>query len=715
MRIIIILCTLILCFTQLHSQSAPCGQVFNDNFDSDGALPVEWTEYNTSGQVSISGSRLQFDYTDAIPSAYRNFIAVDENYTYTFEVESTRNWVKAKMHLVSSSGKYLTSLVFGNNEQKNIQYATGLDLFGNPDNYSDNLITGNYDKNVSYKVTLMVDFTDRTIDFYLNDVLKADKIPFIGNAEDFAKIDIKQLEMYSGEGCFFFDNLLVSKGTVNRIDLSSKISTAQSILEEASIGTDYGQYSQANADALEDEINAATSVYEDCSATQVEVDLANNNLTSAIKAFQDAMISDPVLIIYSEYNFSGSMLELECGHYNGTLGDFNDETVSFTLDKGYMVTFAQNINGTGMSKVYIASEENLQINLPEYLQKSVSFIRVGPWRDAKRKGIGAKGADVIEALNCDWYCNWSNNGESSGELEFVPNQWGGGTLNGALGLGQRMDITHHMAFNEPDNDDQSNMTVDKAIEKYELLLASGLRLGSPANTDGAKGASWRNEFMTKAEAAGYRVDYMVVHYYKKSTPVGLYNWLKAIYNKWKRPIWIKEFNYGAPWVNNAPVTNQAASDGLNGYINMLDTCSFVERYAVFTWQPDNPVYSLMSVRTPVALSTSGIMYKNHVSPVAYIQEDYEQGPQVGTAIERNNKEQLTIYPNPVVNGTIYINYADKELNEQCTLSIYDLQGNEVMTYINAPQKVNIEKLSKGIYFFKIGSGNSVSVKKIIIK
>ena len=275
-----------------------------------------------------------------------------------------------------------------------------------------------------------------------------------------------------------------------------------------------------------------------------------------------------------------------------------------------------------------------------------------------------------------------------------------------------MDITHHMAFNEPDNDDQSNMAVDKAIEKYELLLASGLRLGSPANTDGAKGATWRNEFMEKAVEKGLRVDYIVVHYYKKSTPAVFYNWLKAIHDKWQRPIWIKEFNYGAPWVSNKPADIQDASDGLESYLKMMDETSFVERYSVYTWQPDSERFSFFTVRRPIELSISGIMYRDYVSPVAYTQEVYEQG--VNLAVTSFDTSNVGIYPNPVTNQLLTINYTDPSLFTNAVIKIYNVLGKEVLKKTNASNQMDVSGLSDGIYLVQIIAGDVQVTKKIII-
>lgn len=695
------------------AQTDSCGSIINETFEESVNLPTEWIEYNTSNRVTIDNGRLKLDHTLDKPSAYRTFTPVTTDFSFAFDVESTRNYVNCYMSLLSSTGKYLGSLGFGLQGDKNIKYASSL-ANGIPSGYSGGLLSAAYASNTTYSISLKANFTEQTLDFYNNGVLMTSDIPFLETTDDVAKIDIQLTYMYANEGRFFFDNISLISADENRLNLMSIANVSEVLLSNAKVGENYGEYPQSAVDKFQVAVDKANVILTNCDATSIEIDNALAALQAAKVVFDNAKKDDPVLKMYSEYDFSGEEKEMYCGYYNGDLAAHDNWVVSFTLEKGYMATFAEDVNGTGVSKVYIASEENLEINLPENLQKKVSFIRVSPWKNVLKKGLGAKGDDVVAALNNAWYYNWGTTGEAIENAAFVPNQWGGGSVAKAISLGERMDLTHYMAFNEPDNNDQSNMTVDKAIEKYQDLLASGLRLGSPANTDGAKGAAWRDEFLTKAEAAGLRVDYIVVHYYKKSTPAGFYNWLKAIYDKWKRPIWIKEFNYGAPWVNNKPTKNQAASDGLESYINMLDDNDFIERYAVFTWQPDDAVYSLMSIRNPVTLSISGEMYRDHISPIAYTQEVYEQGANLGVGSEEISSKIL-VYPTIVSNGILNLKVPEAINKNNLELTFYNAMGQQVKKVAEIKPTINVESLPSGLYVVQIKSDVEMSSKRIIIQ
>ena len=70
------------------------------------------------------------------------------------------------------------------------------------------------------------------------------------------------------------------------------------------------------------------------------------------------------------------------------------------------------------------------------------------------------------------------------------------------------------------------MTKKTAAERYKTLLASALRLGTPGVTDGTNGRTWLDNFMDIVLEAGYRVDFIPVHYYKTMSAANFYAGLK---------------------------------------------------------------------------------------------------------------------------------------------------------------------------------------------
>ncbi|SDS58841.1 Por secretion system C-terminal sorting domain-containing protein [Polaribacter sp. KT25b] len=698
------------------AQTTSCETIVEDTFDTAGVLSEGWTEYSTSGSVTVVNDYLKFNLAQNTPSAYRTFASVSNNCSLSFDVQGSRNTMNFQMDLVSSDGKYIASIALGK-ATSDIKYATEMvDVI--PGTYIAGVIgTAKFAKNKNYSLSMYVDFDNQTVDFYNDGELTLENIPFLETTTDFTKVDTKLLYMYSNSGTVFLDNLTVIEANESRIALSNAVQSSQNLLSSASVGEKYSQYPQAAIDAFQLVVDNGNTILSDCDSAASIIDNALAELKEAQDVFSASQVNDPVLKVYNSYNFGGEEHEIYVGYYNGDLGLYDDWIASFTLDKGYMVTFAENINGTGFSKVYVASEEDLRINLTEDLYKKISFIRVGPWRDTLKKGSSGKSStnDVTLALNTSWFYDWGNGDTDIEGNEYVVMNWGGTpSLATMEKLGKQMNTTHHLAFNEPDGEKQANMSVDVAVARYATLQASGLRLGAPAVTDGTKGRAWLDEFMTKAKAAGYRIDFIPVHYYKIMTASNFKAWLKDFYDEYQVPIWVTEFNYGDIWAANEKTKTEAqVLTNIKAYCEMMDDADFIERYCIFTWQPsETSAQTVMSVRNPIVLNTVGEFYKNHESPVAYIQETYEQG--VALSLDKNViAPKFSVYPTVITNGVF--NWSVSEEINNIRLSIYNTSGQLVKEIEKPNLEINVSKLSGGLYFVKINSDLGSATKKIIIE
>jgi hypothetical protein len=81
-------------------------------------------------------------------------------------------------------------------------------------------------------------------------------------------------------------------------------------------------------------------------------------------------------------------------------------------------------------------------------------------------------------------------------------------------------------------------------------------------------------------------------------------------------------------------------------------------------------------------------------------------------IQENTISGLNIYPNPVVNGTFYV---DTEANATKSVSIFDVLGKEVAKTTISGNTVNVNNLGNGIYFVKITEEGKTATKKLFIK
>ena len=138
-----------------------------------------------------------------------------------------------------------------------------------------------------------------------------------------------------------------------------------------------------------------------------------------------------------------------------------------------------------------------------------------------------------------------------------------------------------LCLNEPERADQGNMTVERALAIWPKFMETGARLSSPAPSSDAKGMAWLERFMDEADKRKLRVDFIAVHWYRSADPGAFESWLKELHRKYRRPIWVTEFN---GW----KVSEREHERFLKGAVRSLERLPFVERYAYFTWKPGEP-------------------------------------------------------------------------------------------------------------------------------
>lgn len=158
--------------------------------------------------------------------------------------------------------------------------------------------------------------------------------------------------------------------------------------------------------------------------------------------------------------------------------------------------------------------------------------------------------------------------------------------------------------------------MDQAVQQWPEIMKSGLRVGSPAPANPE--SSWITNFLAKTDSMNLRVDFVAIHcYWGGQTPQQWYSRLKNIYNRVKRPLWITEWNNGANWTGEswpadvAQAQQKQLSD-IKGILTVLDTASFVERYAEYDWVEDKRALVLADTLTP-----AGKYYYANKSALAY--------------------------------------------------------------------------------------------------
>lgn len=221
------------------------------------------------------------------------------------------------------------------------------------------------------------------------------------------------------------------------------------------------------------------------------------------------------------------------------------------------------------------------LRLPIILTLLLAFPFQMHAKDAsKKRGYGGDAANA-EKLKANWYYNWGPKGDSSDGLEFVPmvkrKDHATAEVLGAIKASGAKVI---LGFNEPERKEQGNLTVEEALDLWPKLMETGLRLGSPAPSSDGKGMAWLEQFMEGVEKRKLRVDFIAVHWYRSSKVSQFEDFLKDLNRKYKRPVWITEFN------------SQYSSGDRDKFATMgfkiCEKLKFVERYSYFSTKPGTP-------------------------------------------------------------------------------------------------------------------------------
>jgi RNA polymerase sigma factor (sigma-70 family) len=236
-----------------------------------------------------------------------------------------------------------------------------------------------------------------------------------------------------------------------------------------------------------------------------------------------------------------------------------------------------------------------------------------------KKGVAAwafTGAgQALAQSGASWYYTWSASpavGVSSpGGPRFVPLIWGAANVNAGTLSEVRGEGPDLLSFNEPDMSGQANMSPAQALSLWPQLMATGLRLGSPAvATGGATPGGWLDQFMSGAAARGYRVNFITLHWYGSDFATGpavsqLESYLQAVHARYHKPIWLTEFalaNFsGSP---QTPSRKQQAAF-LTAATTMLQRLSYVQRYAWFGLEATPTDGSMGLFRSGPAVTTVG--------------------------------------------------------------------------------------------------------------
>ena len=390
---------------------------------------------------------------------------------------------------------------------------------------------------------------------------------------------------------------------------------------------------------------------------------AKNNTNCQVKLYRNGCIILPYgnsfkpLTTFTERNFEGD----SCNNYGlGNTGGYmntlttallNNRIRSFKLKRGYMVTFSTQGSGKGYSRCFIAADADLEIKeLPAVLDQKISSYRVFKWYDASKKQLASAAGDknALSALRVQSSYDWGQGNSSLlPDYEWVPNHiyedWPSSST-----IGGTSQSPHTKNNNEPRNSsDDHPQDLETILNNWENMMRTGMRLCSPASWDGSdywNATGFLAEFMDSIDARGWRCDIIDLHCYWTEGNFGnIANWA----NKYKRPIWISEWCWGASWNNNGAfangVTQAQVKNALQTICSGLNNANYVERY--YYWNSERDI---SKVYKNGSLTPAGEYYSAMDAPMAYNGKyDFvpstprQYGPSKFKAALTNGKMRLT--------------------------------------------------------------------------
>jgi hypothetical protein len=286
---------------------------------------------------------------------------------------------------------------------------------------------------------------------------------------------------------------------------------------------------------------------------------------------------------------------------------------------GYCLLFVFGVIAIGCNNSE-EPEDLIQDNISE------EDTTLGPPNPKKGFGIVTKSvgwSQKITKLNVAWHYSWGHElkNDEPDSVEFVPMIWGAWSDTAAvvskieeiIRYKNEKKVKYLLGFNEPDNKDQANMPVERAIAYWPKLMDAGLPLGSPGCVHADR--EWMLDFMAEIERKNYRVDFICVHWYGGANSQSFINHLKKVHELYNKPIWITEFapaDWNASRVENSSITKAKAANFMKEVLPELDKLDFVHRYAWFSAKTSSP-----------ALGNSALFYDNgNLTPLGKFYRDH---------------------------------------------------------------------------------------------
>lgn len=372
---------------------------------------------------------------------------------------------------------------------------------------------------------------------------------------------------------------------------------------------------------------------------KIKGEVARNNVNCQVRLYgtHGSMIlpyanSDKPMTVFSEQNLKGDScnafgLEND-GGYMVTMNDqqLNNRIRSFRLKRGYMVTFATGKSGYGYQRCFIANDADIEMTtLPQILDKKITSYRIFMWNTAGKKGLASNtSSEACDALNVISCYGWDVGHDMQPDVECVPNHIYEDYPSSSA-CGKATWTCHMKTNNEPRNSsDDKPQSLETILANWQNLMRTGMRLCSPSSWDGSDytdGSGFIKQFLDSIDARGWRCDLVDLHCYWL---IDNFNNLSTMQSKYKRPLWISEWIWGASWNKNGAFESGKTEGDIAWAVeqicNKLNSYGFVERYFYWNSETKGKVYDNGKVTSQV-----GKYYANMLTGMGY-NKSYEKIP-----------------------------------------------------------------------------------------
>lgn len=245
--------------------------------------------------------------------------------------------------------------------------------------------------------------------------------------------------------------------------------------------------------------------------------------------------------------------------------------------------------------------------------------------NASKRGFGGElndAADVKAAARFGWYYNWGQQppaaaGQVEDVIEYVPMAWGANFDEQALVnyLSAHPRVKFLLGFNEPNFRSQANLTPSQAAaawprlqaiaDRFNLtLVGPAVNFSSAGDTVSENGVQytdpvkWYEDFF--AACKGCRVDHIAIHGYFDNAAA--LPWFIGLFDKFKKPIWLTEFNQSPSW------SMAAQMQFMREAIPILEKDPRVFRYGWFLARSSQENTNLFMNGQPGVLTELGNLY-----------------------------------------------------------------------------------------------------------